>query len=64
MLSNAQDNALLESQNSDFARGFVSGDFLPAMQAKRSYPMPSMIVSPSIDMEQDNNSQVTHIIVA
>jgi hypothetical protein len=38
MLSNAQDNALLESQNSDFARGFVSGDFLPAMQAKRSYP--------------------------
>ena len=38
MLSNAQDNALLEAQNSDFARGFVSGDFLPAMQAKRSYP--------------------------
>lgn len=31
MLSNAQDNALLESQNSDFARGFVSGDFLPAV---------------------------------
>ncbi|ERH31726.1 hypothetical protein HMPREF9244_00163 [Alloscardovia omnicolens F0580] len=31
---------------------------------QRSYPMPSMIVSLSIDMEQDNNSQVTHIIVA